>query len=160
MSGGNINLLIKDIMTCSEDYILHQCDCISVEGVNLTGQIFHKYPVANTYKNRSKGIKDVPGTIFVAVAPNGQKIVNMYAQYTSRVPLPNSDNDSREKRLEYFSQCLSAVQRILLPNETIAIPYHIGCDSMGGEWSSYLGLINQFAQRTSNNQITIYMRRN
>ena len=155
----NLRLIINDIMKCDDTYILHQCDCVSTEPIDLAGCLFCKYPFANTFKQRKNGTHDVPGTIHVAEGPQGKKIINMYAQYRPRVPVPNSIDDSKEKRLEYFWQCLTSVSTCVVSGETIAIPDHIGCKSSGGEWSSYLGMINDFASLVPSNKITIYRRK-
>jgi O-acetyl-ADP-ribose deacetylase (regulator of RNase III) len=77
-----IKIVNGDLLDAQEDYIVHQCNCISTEAKGLAKQIFDKYDYANSYKNRIKGHNQQPGTIEIWGNGNDQKlIINVYAQF-------------------------------------------------------------------------------
>lgn len=137
-----------NLLDAKEDYIVHQCNCVSTGAKTLAEQIFKKYPYANTYLHRIRGVKntyDKPGTI--EILGNGKElryIVNMYSQFYPSVA--KYGNDTKEKRVQWFKECLHELGMIEeIGNKTFAMPYLIGCGAAGGDWETYKGMIEDFA---------------
>ena len=147
-----VKTINADLLNATEQYIAHQCNCISINACTLAKDIFKKFPHSNTYNQRIKYDKStysMPGTITIH-----NNIINMYAQYYPS--LPKYNNDTFPKRLEWFNQCLNEIGNIdNIQNKTIAMPYNIGCGAGGGDWNIYYGMICEFADRTKIN-ITLY----
>jgi O-acetyl-ADP-ribose deacetylase (regulator of RNase III) len=147
-----IKTINGSLLDATEDYIIHQCNCISTNAKALAESLFNKYPYANTYKYRTKYTCSIPGTI--SVMGNGQNeryIINMYSQYYPA--LPKYNNDNTEKRIEWFKECLNKISSIEnIINKTIAMPYNIGCGAAGGDWNVYYNLIKEWCE---NNKIYV-----
>jgi len=66
--------------------------------------------------------------------------------------------DSREKRLQWFTQGLFEVSKLESLN-SIGIPLGIGCNLGGGIWENYLKVINRFSNYVNqkyNTEVLIY----
>jgi len=144
-------ITVKDgnLLDATEEYIAHQCNCVSTNAKGIAKQIFDVFPFANTYKKRQ--YKNAVETI--EILSNGKtNIINMYAQYYPSIPqreisLGKSKNnyDTKEQRIKWFTSCLNKIAEI--PNiNNIAMPYNIGCGCAGGDWNVYFGLIQKFAK--------------
>lgn len=147
-----------DLLMATETYIVHQCNCISVNAKALAEFIFEKYPYANTYGKRiskDNSTYSKPGTI--DILGNGianRYIINMYAQYYPAVAKYN--NDSKLKRIVWFKECLSYIGQIEnIKESSIAMPFNIGCSAAGGDWSVYCKIIEDFANKEQIS-ITLY----
>ena len=113
-----------NILLSKENYIAHQCNCVTNKPKGLSEQIFKKYPYSNTYKNRE--IHSIPGTIDIC-----QNIINMYAQYYPSIG--KYKNDTNNMRIQWFKDCLEKIKDISdIQNKSIAMPYKIGCGLAGG----------------------------
>lgn len=153
-----IQIINDDLLNANEDYIVHQCNCISTNAKTLAKQIFDKYNYADSYKKRSRNNKStysIPGTIEIFGNGNDQRyIINAYAQY-----YPASckyDNDTPAKRLMWFKTCLINISKIEnIQTKTIAMPFNIGCGIAGGNWDLYYNLISDFANKEKIN-VTLY----
>lgn len=140
-----------DIINATEDYICHQCNCVSTGAAGLAKALFNKYKWANTYIHRTPDEEfkhfDKPGT--VAVMHNGvpdiPNIVNMYAQYRPGKPHKTSIMDGREARLKYFESCLNHMMRFVREPSSFSFPYGIGCGLAEGNWDDYHARIQWFA---------------
>jgi len=133
-----INIIEGDLLNAT-GYIVHQCNCVSTNAQGIAKFIFDKYPYSNTYNN----IKRIPGTISI-----NQNIINMYAQYYPQKP--KYDNDTTEKRIEWFKLCLNEITKYDI--RELSMPYNIGCGLAGGDWNTYFNIISDFA---NHNQIYI-----
>ena len=146
------NIINADLLTATETYIAHQCNCISTDAKALAKSLFDKYPYANTYKKRIyKNVQThtQPGTI--DVLEGHPQIINMYAQYYPHIAKYN--NDTQEKRIVWFQECLTHISNIEnIKHQTIAMPYNIGCGAAGGNWNIYSKMIEDFA---NDNQIYV-----
>ena len=61
-----VEVVVGDILTSKDCYILHLCNCVSNGTGDLAEAIFRKFPEANTYHSRtSSGGYHAPGTIDV-----------------------------------------------------------------------------------------------
>lgn len=143
-----------DLLSSTDDYIVHQCNCVTKGSLGLATQIFKKYPYSNTYKYRKS--HSTPGTI--DILGNGKDkryVINMYSQYYPGPSKYTSDNTIA--RLEWFKGCLYRIGTEINGRQgvTISFPYLIGCGLAGGEWSDYLKEIESFSEKY-NVIITLY----
>lgn len=131
----------KSILNADEQYIAHQCNCMSKTSAGLAKSLFDKFPYANVYSQRTS--PDKLGTI--KICGDGiykRYVINMFAQYYPGKS--KYDNDSVKIRLKAFENCLAQIS-LINDLESIAFPYNIGCGLAGGDWDAYLGLIEKFS---------------
>lgn len=141
------------LLEAKDDYIAHQCNCITTDAAGLAKLVFEKYPYANTYLKRQGGRRDNPGTIQICgpvAAGDGPVVINMLAQkYPGKTDYPTS------ARLVWFQSCLK--QMAQLPGcKSIGFPFGIGCNMAGGDWPSYHEMLLRFAQDNPHIQVTLY----
>ena len=142
-----LKIIDGDLLEAKEQYIVHQCNCVSTGAKTLALQIFNKFPYANTYKYRQMknfGTYSKAGTIQILGNGEDQRyIINAYSQYYPSIS--KYANDSEEKRLAWFKNCLNYIANI--PNlESLAFPYLYGCGAAGGDWSVYYNEFIKFAE--------------
>lgn len=148
----SVTIINGDLLNATEDYILHQCNCVSIDAKALAEKIFAKYPYANTYRFRSGKGGSLPGTFDILGNGTSQRyIINLYSQYYPGAP--KYANDSAEIRLQWFIQGLSGIACEGV--KSIAIPYNIGCGAARGDWTVYSQIIEKFAI-DNNIKVTIY----
>lgn len=154
----NLSIVDGDLLDAKEQYLVHQCNCVTIRGAHLSANVFNRFPHANIYFERLKSSKkDQPGKIIVRGSPDdnkaGRAIINMLAQYypgKSRFA-----NDTGTWRRQWFQSCLDQIAA--LPNlESLAFPYNIGCGAAGGSWQLYYDMIIKFAQVLPKVKITLY----
>lgn len=138
-----------DLLEATEDYIVHQCNCVTNHSKHLAKSVFDAFPHANTYKTRSKdkNTHHTPGTIdIMGDGINKRFIINAYAQY-----YPSKSkytNDNPKNRLQWFNECLQKISQIKdIKKKTVAFPFNIGCGSAGGNWDEYYEIIQDFANK-------------
>jgi len=154
-------VIAGDIREADEKYICHQCNSVTATAAHLAKTIFVKFPYANIYKERA-GISDLPKKTeqpgMIVVRGNGvdeRFVIGMIGQYYPGKPkYPNSTRDGYRVRKEYFKKCLGEIAKIN-GLESVAFPYGIGCGAAGGDWGSYLVMIQEFA-KTSGVKVRIY----
>lgn len=136
----------NDLLEATEDYICHQCNCVTNNPKGLATLIFERFPEADIYTTRTK--PDNPGKIIVR-----GKVINMLAQ---RYPgKPRYQNDTKIDRINWFKQCLKQIGE--LNNITnVAFPFRIGCGLAGGDWDHYSKELEKFANRFPNIKCVIY----
>ena len=139
----NVKIVNGNLLDATEEYIAHQCNCVTTQSKHIAKQIFDKFPYANTYKRRTrdKVTHNTPATIEIMANLKDKHIINMYAQYYPGVS--KYIHDSKQLRLEWFKQCLDKIGERGIKN--VAMPFRIGSGSAGGDWNEYLKLITQFA---------------
>lgn len=153
-----------NILDAEEQYICHQCNCVTETSYGLATQIFQKFPHANTYILRKKNqysTQSLPSTISVH-----KNIINMYSQYGPGKSLkdfpaseaehgkPNSFNDSYELRKKWFADCLLEISK--LKPISIALPFNIGCGLAGGKWADYEEMLNTFCKENPEVKVVLY----
>eukprot|EP00055_Hartaetosiga_balthica_P009967 m.41038 g.41038 ORF g.41038 m.41038 type:complete len:427 (+) comp6973_c0_seq1:66-1346(+) len=160
-SKSRIVLKQGDLLEAEEDFIVHQCNCVSTYAKGLAKVLFKKYPQADIYKSR-KG-HTVPGTISITGTKVGApNIINMFAQFSPGQPKsPESSKDSKTCRLQWFDACLKEIEahgkKSSVGNiKSIAFPFQIGCGLAGGDWNKYKKLLDGFADRNKNTLVVIY----
>ncbi|MEE1504756.1 MAG: macro domain-containing protein [Acutalibacteraceae bacterium] len=138
-----------DTLTSTADVICHQVNCKGVMGAGLAKQIRDKYPnVYDHYKWHCKtfgqnlGVKSsLLGNIILDFGKdidNGKQIIaSLFAQ----------DGYGRDKRYtdyEALRKSLKCLSLFLGGHEnTIAIPYQMGCGLGGGDWNIVLSIIEE-----------------
>ena len=125
------------------ELVCHQCNATSNRSFGLSSSMFKAYPYANIYSGKLKVVARSPGTIIARTSQGKQTIVNMIAQVNPGKPSKH-DYDNYEARVEYFGQCLDAIDREFPNVKTIAMPYGIGCGLAGGDWKLYANLISMW----------------
>lgn len=152
------NILFKkdDLINSTEDYIVHQTNCVTNDVKGVASSIFEKYPWSNTYQNRPRG-RDKPGTIAICTPPCDNQapiIINAYAQNYPGKPKSYETEDQRRK---WFEHCLNLISdHIKKQSASIAFPYRIGCGFGGGKWDDYFKMLTSFAMRNPHFTIVIY----
>jgi O-acetyl-ADP-ribose deacetylase (regulator of RNase III) len=152
-----IEIISGDILFAKEKYIAHQCNCVSKNAGGVAWAIFDKYPYSNVYANRIEPSK--MGTIDIRGNDIDQRyIINMFAQYMPGTPIDSTSIfDSANIREKSFYHCLLRIVKI--PDlHSIAFPYKIGCGLAGGNWTNYLGNLNNFSEHKQNVRVVIYKR--
>jgi O-acetyl-ADP-ribose deacetylase (regulator of RNase III) len=142
-----------DILKAREEYICHQCNCVSHGAAGLAAIIFANYSYADCYSTRWE--PDKPGTIHLAKGydPNEPNIINMFAQYNPGKAREDGEvGDTEEHRKKYFLDCLRAIKK--LNPKSLAMPHKIGCGLAGGDHTWYYKAIEKFEEST---KITIVM---
>lgn len=150
-----IKIVKGDLLTATEQYIAHQCNCISKQSAGLARFLFMEYPYADTYFTRDK--TSVPGSIDILGNGLDQRyVINMYSQYYPGTANNKYGNDSTEQRKHYFKECLAKISNIA-GIESVAVPFGIGCGLAGGNWDDYLKMLTDFSNN-SNIQLVIYQK--
>jgi len=59
---------------------------------------------------------------------------------------PKWSNDTAELRKKWFLACLSDIRNYMHENnlKSLAFPYKIGCGLAGGDWKTYLEMLETF----------------
>lgn len=151
----NIKIMDGDLLTCSEQYIVHQANCSSRSASGLAYDLFKKFPHADIYSTRFN--HSIPGDISIdGNGKNQRLVIAIFGQYFPGAPsLSLSSIDSEEKRLNYFQSGLNKIAAI--PNITsVAFPFLIGCGLAKGKWENYLEMINNFADDNAHIDIKIF----
>lgn len=157
-------IITGDLLDAPEQYIAHQCNCLTTYAAGIAKQIFTKYPYADDYKNRIFNCQidqyaELLGQI--KVHGNGEDnrfVINMFAQlFPGQPKFPNSAKDGSLARESYFKKCLDNIAAI--PGlKSIAFPYKIGCNLAGGNWDNYQRMIDRFADANANIATVIYQK--
>lgn len=152
----SVRIITGDLLEATEDYIAHQCNCVSSEAKTLAKDLFDKYPHANTYPRRTDKSKySEPGTIGICGRrSHRRKIINMYAQYYPTGPVGFDTARYREK---LFEECLESIG--LNTDGTIAMPFKIGCGAARGSWPAYYKMIESFCVKF-NRSVVLYKLKN
>jgi len=147
-----------DLLTCTADFIVQQCNCLTVNSHGLAQSIAAKFPDADTYalrravRNKNLAIAEdrgKPGTISIH-----KHVINMYAQwrpgpikspYFTRYPEYKEEPESAEMRQKWFKRCLQEISLLFPQSLTLAFPFKIGCGLAGGNWTVYKKMLEKFA---------------
>lgn len=139
-------------------FICHAVNCQGMMGSGVALQVHQKYPhVFYRYKKfcnemKSQGRSPLGMCLIVAADPAEQNVSIRYRKGQSIVNLFTQNKYGREQRhtdYEAFKNSLLRLDTILkeekMPNNTtIAMPYQIGCDRGGGDWSLVLPIISEY----------------
>lgn len=128
-----------DIFQSNADVILHQVNCQGVMGSGIAKQVREKYPVVyKTYKELCN--QDTPKNLLGIAQPvkanDKTIIVNIFAQenfgYDGKC---YTDYDALRKGFETV--------RDNNKDDSIAIPYLMGCHRGGGDWNKVYSMIEE-----------------
>lgn len=157
-----------NLLQAKADYIVQQCNCLTVKSRGLSKQIADTFPFADVYaKRRPQGRRNLaiaedrshPGTIEIT-----QHVVALYAQWrpgNTHSPFwkryPESDPvETREQRELWFQECLGELEESCKGQQvSIAFPHGIGCGLAGGNWNHYLKFIEDFSARNDHIEVII-----
>lgn len=142
-----IPFISDTILNRKEQYIVHQCNCVSVESSVINKTIFDCFPKENIYKRHSLLITK-PGEILVT-----KNIIHLFGQYYPG--RPGKLEDTYELRLSWFKEGLEKIPDIKNIH-SLAFPYNIGCESNIGIWDDYLNIIEEFKREHRYIKIRIY----
>ena len=124
-----MNIKFGNICNAKESIILHQVNCCGVMGAGVAKAIRERFP--NVYESYVKVCKhfektELLGKIQCIASLNNKTIVNCFAQLLY-------GHDRRHTNYEALKLCLQKVHD-RYPDESIAIPFGIGCGLAGGDW--------------------------
>jgi O-acetyl-ADP-ribose deacetylase (regulator of RNase III) len=163
----NLTYRVGDLLDAQEEFIVHQCNCVSIYAAGLAQAIAVRLPYADPYIDRIPDPANptrcalehasTPGSIRVwrSNSPDTPHVIGLYAQFEGGGP--RELNDSKFNRLAWFNICLTKIAKIRpeVP-KSLAFPHLIGCGIGGGDWTSYERLIVQFAESNPGIQVAIY----
>jgi|APSaa5957512535_1039671.scaffolds.fasta_scaffold55220_3 hypothetical protein len=145
-----IKTIKRNLLNAKENYIAHQCNCITTKSKGLAKSISDKFNHGDYYGQRTPltpntaivADRDKPGTIKILYGkPN---IICIFSQWTpgkvasiwaDRYPKLNGKKETTEDRLQWFADGIKLIEQTV--KEPIAIPYKIGCGMAGGNWIKY-----------------------
>jgi len=131
-----ITIISGDLLNTSAKYICHQVNCQGVMGGGVALQIKNLYPeVFSSYLKYIKNHKDLLGTVLPVQIDSGQIILNLFSQYGCGFGMRNTNYDA-------MKSCLRKILDLTEPEDTIAMPYLIGCGLGGGDWTVVYSLID------------------
>lgn len=150
-----MRIIDGSILDSQEQYIAHQCNCLTTNSAGVARLIFDKYPFSNVYKDRMSpseiGTIDIRGD-----GENDRFVINMFAQYyPGHSRYPESSKDGIAARKQYFQDCLDLISKIK-DIKSIAFPWKIGCRLAGGNWDDYYSMLEKFADNNSHIDVVIY----
>jgi O-acetyl-ADP-ribose deacetylase (regulator of RNase III) len=93
----SVTVINGNLLASPEQFIAHQCNCVTKKGRGLAKSMFAAFPEANAYSSRTA--PSIPGTIDVK-----GKVINMFAQYS-----PGKNVDELNNREEWFIKCLGKI---------------------------------------------------
>lgn len=139
-----------NLLDAKERYIAQQCNCVTVRPHGLSKSIAERWSHGDVYSARSARSRntaqepDAPGSVVITEgAPDEPVLLHMMAQWTPSKPCsysryyPATYKDTVENRQAWFLQCLQALEEHVPHDETIAMPFRIGCGLAGGNWTEY-----------------------
>lgn len=148
-----IKIVEGNILDTKEDVICHQVNCMGVMGSGLAKQIRNKYPeVYPSYIKYCKGCKDndpknLLGEVQTIPCSDGKIIANLFGQYRYGRDKQYTDYNALKTSLEGILQVAKMF------NDTIAIPYNLGCGLAGGDWNIVYKIIEEVFE---DYDVTIY----
>lgn len=140
-----LTIIQGNLFDSNEKFIVHCCNCVTINSVGITKDIFEKYPYANFYAERIT--PDIPGTIVIRGNGKDQRyIIGLMGQYYPGKPkFSKSILDGVIVRKKYFHKALMAIAQI--PNlESVAFNWRIGCNLAEKNWEYNLGTITNFSK--------------
>lgn len=153
-------IVVGNILDATEQYICHQCNCISKGAAGLAQHMFEKFPWSDIYSSRKAFANDPnpeerPGNIIIKGNGQDQRfVINMMGQYYPGYP--QEPIDGVAQREKSFLHCLKRIS-IIDGLTSIAFPWLIGCGLAGGNWGHYQKMIDDFADENPHINVVIYM---
>lgn len=139
-----IKIIDGDILQATEDIICHQVNSMGVMGGGIAKQIRDKYPeVYDEYKNycnRHQIKEQMLGVTQCIKCQDGKVIANLFGQLYFGTNKQHTNYGALRNCLEYLRM------RVDQSNESIAIPYNLGCGLAGGNWEIVSKIIEEVFQ--------------
>lgn len=160
-SYGRVTVIAGNCLEATEQYIVHQCNCVTTSAKGFAKQLFDKFPWANEYIRRVKnGSCSRPGTIVVhnmllRSVRDLPGVINMYSQVNPGRPVPSRLGDGKDERLLLFESCLNHVSNVK-DIRSVAFPHGIGCGLAGGDWRKYKAMLDLWASKNPNLKVVLY----
>lgn len=154
-AGGAVVVVAGSLFDATEQYVVHQTNCVTTKGAHLSADMFVRFPYADVYVDRLKsGKRDAPGSIIVRGDGKEQRyVINAMGQFYPGKSRFN--NDTQALRRPWFQSCLDEIGK--LTNLTsIAFPFKIGCGAAGGDWTLYSKMIEEFAKSHPHVKVAVY----
>ena len=140
----SVKIISGNLFDSTEQYLCHQCNVVTKKSAHLAKSVFEKFPYADVYSTRKIPEFHRAGTISIHGNGEDQRyVINMYGQvYPGRPKYPDSTKDGFIAREKLFQSCLIKISQIS-DLHSLAFPYGIGCGAAGGDWDTYLKMINE-----------------
>lgn len=156
-----MKIIEGDILNSQEEYIVQQCNCLTITSSGLSKTLADKWSWADPYSKRrrigSRNLaieedRDAPGTIRI-LSSNDKNVICMFAQWApgkcqKYKSYPSYEIDTYPNRKIWFQKCLDLIADID-GIKSIAFPYKIGCGLAGGNWNDYYEMLEEFDKNTS-----------
>jgi len=162
-----LNFVKGDLLSATDEYIVHQVNCIACTPHGLSKSIADKWKTADIYGMRTRvtpsrnfattDTQATPGSISIT---RDRNVIHMFAQFSYGKPFSYINKDGRyprdtyEQREKWFQMCLDSIAEI--QPSSIGIPYMIGCGLAGGNWSNYFEMIKKFSEKNPTIIVNIY----
>lgn len=171
----NLEIIPGDLLKASEQYLVHQVNCVTTRAAHLAKAVFKKFPWADVYSPRDPELQkqairanemeyavaekyqDTPGNILIRGNGKDQRyVIGILGQfYPGKPRYPDSKLDGWRSRQRYFYQGLLKIREI--PQlKSIAFPFGIGCGAAGGDWETYFNILQKFATSLPEVKVRIY----
>ncbi len=132
-----VKIIGGDLLSTDARYICHQVNCQGRMGSGVARMIREKFPgVYDRYKEECLERRNPLGTVLY-VPSKGRVIVNMFAQDRYGYDGKTYTN------YDAFMHCLVNIHDTVPQEETVAMPYKIGCGLGGGDWSIIYDMIER-----------------
>ena len=159
-TSSNVVIRIGNLLDAREQYIAHQCNCVTVSAKGIAKHIFDRFPWSDCYAHRSFNMPETliahPGEIDVRGDGDTKRdVIGMMGQKYPGKPGQGGRTDTPSTRLRHFGSALYRIHEID-GLESIAFPYMIGCGLAGGDWKKYAREIDEFAQAHPHIQVALY----
>jgi len=136
----NLQIIEGNLLDATENLICHQVNCQGVMGSGLAKQLSDRYlGLYEKYKLHCKfgAIEDLLGSITFFEISRNRYIVNIFGQneYGSNKKIVYTDYDALKKAF------ISLRDIAIKHEDSIAIPYNLGCGLGNGNWDKVYELI-------------------
>lgn len=135
----SIKIIDGDLFNTTAPFLCHQVNCQGKMGSGVAKQVRAKYPAA--YRQYMCLCNDKSPSELLGHAQfvygTDKIVINMFAQ--------NRYGYDGHRYTDYsaFASCLHEIVKKVVPGETIAMPYNIGCGLAGGDWNTVYSLIEK-----------------
>lgn len=129
--------------------ICHQTNCKGVMGAGIAGQIAYKWPAVR-HRNKDNCARRNPlGTALVVRVESNRFVVNLYGQYDYGRNFNRTYTDYNALR-KSLNELAARLNQSTVPDKwKIGFPKGIGCGLANGKWGKVKPLIEEFAEKVS-----------